>query len=144
MNERDEKHVKRILTAIVLLAALAASAYAGWTINEKTGTLTREGEARVTAAQKELDEQKAAYAAIDPSTDEGMALRIEAENAAVAEARGQTETLREENDSLRSENEELTGKIAALEADEENAYYLKVYESLHKGMEMVEGYLNGN
>ena len=119
MNERDEKHVKRILTAIVLLAALAASAYAGWTINEKTKTLTREGEARIAAAQKELEEQKAAYAAIDPSTDEGMALRIEAENEAIAEARGQAETLRGENEALRSENEELTGKIAALETDEE-------------------------
>ena len=136
--------MKRILTAIVLLIALAASAYAGWTIYEKTQTLTSENEARVAAAQKELDEQKAVYAAIDPSTDEGMALRIEAENEAIAEARSQTETLREENETLRRENEDLTGSIAGLEADEENAYYLKVYESLHKGMEMVEGYLNGN
>ena len=136
--------MKRILTAIVLLIALAASAYAGWTIYERTQALTRENEARVAAAEKELDEQKAVFAAIDPSTDEGMALRIEAENEAIAEARDRTETLAAENESLRRENEELTGTIAGLEADEENAYYLKVYESLHKGMEMVEGCLDGN
>ena len=136
--------MKRILTAIVLLIALAAVAYAGWTINGKTQALADEYEARVADAQKELDEQKAVYAAIDPSTDEGMALRIEAENEAIAEARGRTETLTAENETLRRENEELTGTVAGLEAEEENAYYLKVYESLHKGMEMVEGYLDGN
>ena len=105
--------------------------------------MRRENEARVTAAQNELDAQKAAYAAIDPSTDEGMARQIEAERQAVAEAQQQTDDFRQKNEALRRDIETLTGQIRELEADEENTYYLAVYESLHRGMETVEDCLDG-
>ena len=73
-----------------------------------------------------------------------MARQIEAENQAIADAQQQTEALHQESEQLRQENEDLRAQVAELEADEENAYYLTVYESLHKGMEMVEGYIDGN
>ena len=128
---------------IVLLLALAGTASSTWMLNGRVSAMRRENEARVTAAQNELDAQKAAYAAIDPSTDEGMARQIEAERQAIAEAQQQTDDFRQKNEALRRDIETLTGQIRELEADEENAYYLAVYESLHKGMETVEGCLDG-
>ena len=128
---------------IVLLLALAGTACSAWTLNGRVSAMRRENEARVAAAQGELDAQKAEYAAIDPSTDEGMARQIEAERQAVADAQQQTDEYQKKNEALRRDNETLTGQIRELEADEENAYYLAVYESLHKGMELVEGCLDG-
>jgi septal ring factor EnvC (AmiA/AmiB activator) len=128
---------------IVLILALAGTACSAWLLGGRLSDISRENEARVLAAQSELDAQKAAYAAIDPSTDEGMARQIEAEQQAVAEAQQQTEELQKDNEALLRENNSLSAQIRELEADEENAYYLAVYESLHKGMEMVEGYLDG-
>ena len=129
---------------IVLLLALGVAVYSAWTMNSRYTALNAANQARVDAAQSELDASKAAYAAIDPSTDEGMARQIEAENQAIADAQQQTEALHQKSEQLRQENEELRAQVAELEADEENAYYLTVYESLHKGMEMVEGYIDGN
>ena len=128
---------------ILLLAALAGILYGGVTMQKNVAALRAENQARVDAAQSELDAQKAAYAAIDPRTDEGMAHQIEAENQAITDAQQQTETLLKENEELRRENEELAKEVSSLEAEEDNAYYLTVYESLHKGMEMVEGYIDG-
>lgn len=135
--------MKRILTMIVLLLALAGTASSTLMLNGRVSAMRRENEARVTAAQNELDAQKAAYAAIDPSTDEGMARQIEAERQAVAEAQQQTDDFRQKNEALRRDIETLTGQIRELEADEENTYYLAVYESLHRGMETVEDCLDG-
>ena len=132
------------MTMIVLLLALAASVYSAVTLQGKVAELDKENLKRVDAARSELEEQKAAYAAIDPSTDEGMARQIEAENRAIEEAEEKTQQLQNENEQLRQENGELEQKIAAMESEEETASYLKVYESLHKGMEMVEGYLDGD
>ena len=128
---------------IVLLLALAGTASSTLMLNGRVSAMRRENEARVTAAQNELDAQKAAYAAIDPSTDEGMARQIEAERQAVAEAQQQTDDFRQKNEALRRDIETLTGQIRELEADEENTYYLAVYESLHRGMETVEDCLDG-
>ncbi len=135
--------MKKILTTIVLLMALGVLAYSALAMQNKTAALRAENQARVDAAQSELDKVIAEYAAIDPTTDEGMAHRIEAENRLITEAREQTETLSKENETLRRDNEELRQQVEALEAEEEKAYYLKTYESLHKGMEMVEGYIDG-
>ena len=128
---------------IVLLLALCACVYSALTLHGRVDAMRREQQARVDAAQGELDAAKAEYAAFDPNTDEGMARQIEAQNQAVAEAQQKTESLQKENETLRSENEALTKEVGELEADEETAYYLKTYESLHKGMEMVEEYING-
>ena len=135
--------MRRILTLIVLLFVLAGTACSAWMLNARVSGMRRENEARVEAAKAELDAQKAAYAAIDPTTDEGMSRQIEAEKQALEEARQQTETLLGENETLSRENKALADRISELESDEDNAYYLAVYESLHKGMEMVEGYLDG-
>lgn len=135
--------MKKIITMIVLLLALAASVFSAYTLGSRTAALEKENQARVEAAQQELDTIKAEYAAIDPSTDEGMKRQIEAENQAIAEALKKAEALAGENESLRKENEALTQDVSALEANEDNAYYLTVYEHMQKGMELVEGYLDG-
>ena len=135
--------MKKILTTIVLLAALAAAMISAVTINSRTAQLRQENQARVDAAQKALDDKKEEYASIDPSTDEGMQRQIEAKNQAVADAQTETQSLLAENESLRQDNEALTKEISALEANEENAYYLTVYEHMQKGMALVEGYLDG-
>ena len=136
--------MKRIITMIVLLLALAATVYSAVTLHGRVLALQLENQARVDSAQSELDAKKTEYAAIDPNSDAGIAHQIETENQAIAEANAQAAALSEENDGFLRENDELKTQIEALEADEENAYYLTVYESLHNGMEMVEGYLNGN
>ena len=105
--------------------------------------MREENEIRLREAQTELEEQKTALAAIDPTTDEGMARQIEAQKQAIAEAREKAEKLQAENETLRRDNEELRDQISGLETDEDNAYYLKVYESLHRGMEMVEDCIDG-
>ena len=128
---------------ILLLLVLAGSLFGAYTLQTRVSALEAENEAKVAAAQSELDAIKAAYAAIDPETDEGMARQIEAENQAIDEANEQAAALTQDSETLRADIRTLQSGISALEADEDNAYYLKVYESLHKGMEMVEGLLNG-
>ena len=34
--------------------------------------------------------------------------------------------------------------LSELEADEDTAYYMTAYDSMRQGMEMVEGYIEGN
>ncbi|MBR6113893.1 MAG: hypothetical protein IKQ10_01800 [Oscillospiraceae bacterium] len=128
---------------LLLLAVLGGSIYGALYFRNRTAALEADNQSRVDDAQSELDAQKAAYAAIDPSTDEGAALQLASENEAIEQAQQQTQALEAENEKLRAENEELAAQVSELEADEDNAYYLKAYESMRKGMELVEAYFNG-
>lgn len=52
------------------------------------------------------------------------------------------ETLTYECENLDQSNAELQQQYDALSQDETNIYYMTVLESLRKGMEKVEGYIN--
>lgn len=69
----------------------------------------------------------------------------------LAEAKAANEALRSEVDTLNDEcenldktNEELAKLYETLSQDETNIYYMTILESLKKGMERVESYLNND
>ena len=69
----------------------------------------------------------------------------------LAEAKAANEALRSEVDTLNDEcenldktNEELAKLCETLSQDETNIYYMTILESLKKGMERVESYLNND
>lgn len=134
--------MKKILTMIVLLAALAATVFSAFTLHGRVLSLRAENQARVDEAQSALDTARAAYAAIDPSTDEGMGRQIETENQMIADAQQKTDALVKENGDILRENEELTEEIRSLEEQQDIVYYLTAYESMSNGIKLVEGYIN--
>ena len=52
--------------------------------------------------------------------------------------------LENENAALEIEAGELQRQVDELEADEDNAYYLAIYDQMVKGIEEVQGYIEGN
>ena len=64
---------------------------------------------------------------------------VQKENEAL---QSEIETLNSECENLDTSNEELKQQYETLSQDEENIYYLTILESLKKGMEQVESYLN--
>lgn|GEM_PF-876711 len=136
--------VKKVIVPVLLLAVLALSVFGAVTFRGRTRQLTEENEALLTAARERQQAAQDEYNAIDPSTVEGAEHQLERERAIVSEALEQAAALEEEtltlNDSISQAEEELS----ALKEDEDNAYYLAVYESYSKGMEKVEAAIEGN
>jgi len=56
----------------------------------------------------------------------------------------EVDTLTEECENLDKVNSELEQLYETLSQDETNIYYMTILESLKKGMEQVEGYLNND
>ena len=136
--------MKKTVTTILLLILLAGLAAGALTLYSWTAELRDFHQARVNVVRQQLDSARTAYALIDPSTDEGAAKLLETENAAVAEAQAQTEQLLDENAALETEIESLQRQADELAAEEETAYYLEIYDQMVKGIEEVQGYIEGN
>lgn len=64
---------------------------------------------------------------------------VQKENEALTK---EIETLNSECEALDASNEELEQQYETLTQDETNIYYMTILESLKKGMEKVESYLN--
>ena len=129
---------------ILLIVVLAGVCFGAVTVLNMTSQLRAENEAIVNEAQQKLDAAKAAYDAIDPSTTQGEAHQLEAENAAVAEAEQRANEIKEEIKGLEESIRAAQKELEEAEADEDTAYYMTAYDSMRQGMEMVEGYIEGN
>ena len=136
--------MKRAIAAVLLLLVLIGSAGGALYFKGETDRLRAENEALVAAAESRLAAAQAAYNAIDPGTLEGSEHQLEAEKAIVAEAVARADELEKESRSLDEEISRAQAELDALEEQEENAYYLAIYQSLHEGMEKVEGCIEGN
>ena len=136
--------LKKVIVTLLLLAVLAGSVYGALFFRGRTAELTAEGEALIAAAQERQQSAADAYDAIDPGTAEGAEHQLEQEKAIVAEAQANAEALEEETLDLESSIREAQDELAALREDEDNAYYLAVYDSYSRGMEKVEAAIEGN
>ena len=134
---------KMIVPVLLLLVILATAAGAFW-FRGQTQKLHADNQTLVSDAEQRLAQAKAEYNAIDPSTVEGAERQLESEQAIVTEAETRAQELEMENAKLDQEISEEKAKLEKASSDEDTAYYLAVYESLHKGMEKVEGYIEGN
>ena len=134
---------KMIVPVLLLMVILATTAGAFW-FRGQTQKLHSDNQALVADAEQRLARAKAEFDAIDPSTVEGAERRLESEQAIVTEAETRAAELEQENAQLDKEISEEKAKLENISSDEETAYYLAVYESLHQGMEKVEGYIEGN
>ncbi len=136
--------MKKAIAAVLLLLVLIGSAGGTLYFKGETDRLRTENEALVAAAESRLAAAQAAYNAIDPSTLEGSEHQLETEKAIVAEAVAQADELEKESRALDEEISRAQQELDALEEQEENAYYLAMYQSLHEGMEKVEDCIEGN
>ena len=136
--------MKKVIVMILLLLIIAGTVMGSLTIRGWTAELQAENEARVRAAQSQLDDEKAAFAAIDPNTTEGTERELEAERQIITEAQEQIAALETEIRGLDDTTAEVQRTAEEKKLDEETQYYLTVYQSLHEGMEKVEGYIEGN
>ena len=127
--------MKKTITTVLLIVLMLYS----WTED-----LRSFHQSRVNTALDELNAAKTAYAMIDPNTDEGAARLLETEQAAVDEATALAAQLENENAALEIEAGELQRQVDELEADEDNVYYLAIYDQMVKGIEEVQGYIEGN
>ena len=136
--------MKKAIAAVLLLLVLIGSAGGTLYFKGETDRLRTENEALVAAAESRLAAAQAAYNAIDPSTLEGSEHQLETEKAIVAEAVAQADELEKESRAIDEEISRAQQELDALEEQEENAYYLAMYQSLHEGMEKVEDCIEGN
>lgn len=136
--------MKKVIVMLLLLAVLAGAIYGALVFRGRTQQLTAENEALVTAARERQQAATAAFAAIDPDTAEGAQRQLEHEKAIVAQALSDAADLENESAELDRALEEARDQLTALQEDEENAYYMAVYESYARGMEKVEAAIEGN
>ncbi len=136
--------MKKVIVMLLLLAVLAGAIYGALVFRGRTQQLTAENEALVTAALERQQAASAAFAAIDPDTAEGAQRQQEHEKAIVAQALSDAADLENESAELDRDLEEARDQLTALQEDEENAYYMAVYESYARGMEKVEAAIEGN
>lgn len=136
--------MKKVIVPVLLLLVIAVMTAGAFYFRGETRRLHAENSALVTSAEERLARAKADYEAIDPSTVEGAERQLESEQAIVTDALEHAEELEQENKQLDESIAEEQKKLDAASAEEDTAYYLAVYESLHRGMEQVEGYIEGN
>ena len=136
--------MKRIITALLLAALIGGAAAGALYLRGETEQLREEGQALVTQAEDRLARAKAELAAIDPSTVEGEERQLASEKAIVEDAIARAQELEAENETLDDDIFRAQAQLDALKEKEDNEYYLSVYESYSRGMEMVEGYIEGN
>ena len=130
---------------MVLLLLLIAGAGAGALyLRGETERVHADGQALVSASEDRLSRAKAELEAVDPSSVEGEERQLASERAIVSEALAKAQDLEAENDILDGDILQAQAELDAAREQGDTDYYLSVYESLHKGMEMVEGYLEGN
>ena len=136
--------MKRIITAVLLLALIAGAAAGAVYLRGETARLRTEGEALVSAAESRLTGAKAELEAIDPSTVEGEERQLASEEAIMNDVIARSQELEAENETLEEDILRARAELDAVKEQGDNAYYLSVYESYSRGMEMVEGYIEGN
>ena len=134
--------MKKVLWTVIPLILIAVFAAGGLFLRAQTVQTNAQYEQMIQDAQNEQSAAQAELDGVDTSAVDALNTElqaIQAENAAYEESIS----------ALNAENESLDAGIAANEStfdawalDEENAYYLTVYEKLSEGKAKVEGYIN--
>ena len=136
--------MKRIIIALLLLALIAGASAGALLLQGETRHLREEGQKSVTEAEGRLAQARAELETIDPSSVEGEERQLASEQAIVNEAIARAQELETENETLDADILKAQGELDAAKAQEDNAYYLTVYEAYSQGMKKVEGYIEGN
>ena len=136
--------MKRLIVTIVLVLVLVLGLAGGFIFRGQYSELYRTNQTVVDAAQRELDEANAAYAALDPDSAEETAHRLERENELMTQAQEEIRQLTEANDELDASIRTAEQQLEEKQADEEYAYYKAVYDSMAEGKALVESYLEDN
>ena len=136
--------MKRLIVTIVLVLVLVLGLAGGFIFRGQYNELYRTNQTVVDAAQRELDEANAAYAALDPDSAEETAHRLERENELMTQAQEEIRQLTEANDELDASIRTAEQQLEEKQADEEYAYYKAVYDSMAEGKALVESYLEDN
>ena len=143
-QEKSDRLLKRIIIALLLLALIAGASAGALLLQGETRRLREEGQKAVTEAEGRLAQARAELKAIDPSSVEGEERQLASEQAIVNEAVARAQELETENETLDADILKAQGELDAAKAQEDNAYYLTVYEAYSQGMKKVEGYIEGN
>ncbi len=136
--------MKRIIIAVLLLAMIAGASAGALLLQGETRRLREEGQKTVTEAEGRLAQARAELETIDPSSVEGAERQLASEQAIVNEAVARAMELEAENATLDADILKVQGELDAAKAQEDNAYYLTVYEAYSQGMKKVEEYIEGN
>jgi len=92
----------------------------------------------ISAAEAEEAAAQTAYDTVDTSAVEAVEAELAAVQAEAAKTEEQTQTLTGENTTLDADMAAAQQEYDTLAEEEENAYYLTIYESLSEGKEKVE------
>ena len=136
--------MKKVLVTIMLLLLIAGAGVGAFYFQGQTRQLHADGQALVTAAEDALASARADLNAIDPSTVEGEELRLASEQAIVDEALDKAKALEEENTTLDDSILQTQSELDSILEQEDNAYYMSVYESYSRGMKIVEDSIEGS
>lgn len=133
------KKTLRILVPAVLIVAFVAG---GLLIRNQVVKKEAYYEQLVADAQAQQAAAQNAYDTVDTSAMEAVnadLASLQAENAAME---ADIQALTEENAGLDADLADRQQEYDQLAQEEDNAYYLAIYESLSEGMAKVEGYIN--
>lgn len=136
--------MKRLIVTVVLVLVLVLGLVGGFVFRGQYAELYRTNQALVDAAQQDLDEASAAYAAVDPAGAEETARLLERENELMTQAQEEIQRLTEENSGLDASIRTAEQQLEEKQADEDYAYYKAIYDSLAEGKALVESYLEDN
>ena len=92
----------------------------------------------ISAAEAEEAAAQTAYDTVDTSAVEAVEAELAAVQAEAAKTEEQTQALTGENTTLDADMAAAQQEYDTLAEEEENAYYLTIYESLSEGKEKVE------
>ena len=123
---------------VLLLAVTAGAVYMGLQFRSRYIQRRGEAEAAVAAAQAELEEAQAQYAAVDPDDPANAQRLTDIREKVLSEAREEEQKLRDELAELDAALKDTEAKLAELESDEDYAYYKAIYDSYAEGKAYVE------
>ena len=137
-------YLKKTITTVLLLLLIIEAAAGTLLIGSEVRRLRDESRAQLTEAEERLARAKAELEAIAPDTVEGEEHQLAVEQAIVDDAIAKAQELEAENTSLDGDIARAQAELDAAREQDDNAYYQTVYDALKKGMELVEGYIEGN
>lgn len=135
-------NMKKVLWTIIPLVLIAGFVVGGLVM--RTKSIEKEAHYRQEIAEARAAESaaQAAYDGVDTSAVDALNEELAATQQENSDTEEAIRVLTEETAALEESIEANQKQFDAWAADEENAYYLSVYESLSEGKAKVEEYIN--
>ena len=135
-------NMKKVLWTIIPLVLIAGFVVGGLVM--RTKSIEKEAHYRQEIAEARAAESAAlaAYDGVDTSAVDALNEELAATQQENSDTEEAIRVLTEETAALEDSIEANQKQFDAWAADEENAYYLSVYESLSEGKAKVEEYIN--